>query len=35
MKKQAIQINNWAKNVYLKVPVTNLKGIFMGKLLKN
>ena len=35
MKNQAIQINTWGKNVYLKVPVTNLKGIFMGKLLKN
>ena len=34
MKKQAIQINKWAKNVYVKVPVTNSKGIFMGKIIK-
>ena len=31
MKKQAIQINTWAKNVYVKVPVANSKGKFMGK----
>jgi transaldolase len=34
MKKQALKINNWGKNVYVKVPVTNSKGIFMGKLIK-
>jgi len=34
MKKQAVQINNWAKNVYVKIPVTNSKGIFMGKIIK-
>ena len=34
MKKQAIQINTWAKNVYVKVPVANSKGIFMGKIIK-
>ena len=34
MKKQAIQINTWAKNVYVKVPVTNSKGNFMGKIIK-
>ena len=31
---QAIKINNWAKNVYVKIPVTNSKGQFMGKLIK-
>ena len=30
MKKQAIKISNWGKNVYVKVPVTNSKGKFMG-----
>src|SRR6056300_44835 len=34
MKKQALQINTWGKNVYVKVPVANSKGIFMGKVLK-
>ena len=34
MKKQALQINTWAKNVYVKVPVTNSKGKFMGKIIK-
>jgi len=34
MKKQAYQINTWKKNVYVKVPVANSKGIFMGKIIK-
>jgi len=34
IKKQAIQINTWAKNVYVKVPVINSKGKFMGKIIK-
>ena len=34
MKKQAIQINTWAKNVYVKVPVVNSKGKFMGKIIR-
>jgi transaldolase len=34
MKKQAIQINGWGKNVYVKVPVANSKGKFMGKIIK-
>ena len=34
MKKQALQINTWGKNVYVKVPVMNSKGIFMGKIIK-
>jgi len=34
MKRQAKQINSWAKNVYVKVPVTNSKGKFMGKIIK-
>ena len=34
MKEQAIQINTWAKNVYVKVPVANSKGKFMGKIIK-
>ena len=34
MKKQALQINTWGKNVYVKVPVANSRGIFMGKIIK-
>ena len=34
MKKQAIQISKWAKNVYVKIPIVNSKGRFMGKLIK-
>ena len=34
MKKQAIDINSWGKNVFVKVPVINSKGIFMGKLIR-
>ena len=34
MKKQAIQINRWSKNVYVKVPVANSKGKFMGRVIK-
>ena len=34
MKKQALQINTWGENVYVKVPIANSKGIFMGKIIK-
>jgi len=34
MKKQAMEINTWAKNVYVKVPIANSKGKFMGKIIK-
>jgi len=34
MKKQALQINTWGKNIYVKIPVTNSKGLFMGKIIK-
>ena len=34
MKKQAIKISTWGKNVYVKVPIVNSKGIFMGKIIK-
>ena len=34
MKKQALQINTWGKNVYVKVPVANSKGEFMGRIIK-
>ena len=34
MKSQALIINSWGKNVYVKIPVINSKGIFMGKIIK-
>tara|TARA_A100001015_G_C14966663_1_gene703246 strand:+ start:811 stop:1509 length:699 start_codon:yes stop_codon:yes gene_type:complete len=34
MLKQAYKINSWGKNVYVKIPVVNSKGIFMGSLIK-
>jgi len=30
---QALKIKNWGKQVYVKVPVTNSKGIFLGKVI--
>jgi transaldolase len=33
MKKQALKINTWGKNVYVKIPIVNSKGIFMGKII--
>ena len=35
MKKQAIKINSWGKNVYVKIPVTNSLGKFSGRLIKD
>ncbi len=34
MLKQAYEINSWGKNVYVKIPVVNSKGIFSGKVIK-
>ena len=34
MKRQAIIINSWSKNIYVKIPIINSKGSFMGKLIK-
>jgi transaldolase len=34
MKRQAMKINKWGNNVYVKIPVINSKGIFMGKIIK-
>ena len=33
MKRQAIIINSWSKNIYVKIPIINSKGSFMGKLI--
>ena len=34
MKKQAFEINTWGKNVYVKIPIINSKGVFMEKIIK-
>ena len=34
MKKQALEIASWGKNIYVKIPVVNSKNIFTGKLIK-
>tara|TARA_Y100000022_G_scaffold194364_1_gene198647 strand:- start:367 stop:1065 length:699 start_codon:yes stop_codon:yes gene_type:complete len=34
IKKQALKINKWGKNVFVKIPVINSKGLFMGKIIK-
>ena len=34
MLRQAIIINSWGKNVYVKIPVVNSKGLFSGKVIK-
>ena len=34
MLEQAYKINSWAKNIYVKIPVVNSKGKFMGSVIK-
>ena len=34
MKIQAMKISTWGNNVYVKVPVVNSKGKFMGRIIK-
>ena len=34
IKKQAIKISKWGTNVYVKIPIVNSKGLFMGKIIK-
>ena len=34
MEKQALKINSWGKNIYVKIPVINSKGNFTGQLIK-
>ena len=31
--EQALKIRSWGKNIYVKIPVENSKGIFMGKVI--
>ena len=32
--KQALKIKNWGNQVYVKIPVTNSKGLFLGSVIK-
>jgi transaldolase len=34
IEKQAYEIKSWGNNVYVKIPVTNSKGNFSGKIIK-
>ena len=34
MLKQAYKINTWGRNVYVKIPVVNSNGLFMGRVIK-
>jgi transaldolase len=34
MLRQAYKINSWGKNVYVKIPVVNSKGVFMGPVIR-
>ena len=32
---QALKIKAWGKQIYVKIPITNSKGIFLGKVIKH
>ena len=34
MLKQAYEINSWGKNIYVKIPVVNSRGVFTGSVIK-
>ncbi|MEC7100176.1 MAG: transaldolase family protein [Pseudomonadota bacterium] len=34
MLKQAYEINSWGRNVYVKIPVVNSRGTFMGSIIE-
>ena len=34
MLDQALKINSWGKNIYVKIPITNSNGIFSGEVIK-
>tara|TARA_Y100000817_G_scaffold310014_1_gene299996 strand:- start:249 stop:950 length:702 start_codon:yes stop_codon:yes gene_type:complete len=34
MERQALKINSWGKNIYVKIPVVNSKGKFTGQLIR-
>ena len=34
MERQAIEISSWGENVYVKIPITNTKGVYTYKLIQ-
>ncbi len=34
IRRQALIIKSWGTNVYVKIPIVNSKGVFMGKIIK-
>ncbi len=34
MEKQAYKINSWGKNIFVKIPIVNSRGMFMGELIR-
>ena len=34
MEQQAYEINSWGKNIYVKIPVVNSRGLFSGKVIR-
>ena len=34
IRRQALIIKSWGTNVYVKIPVVNSKGVFMGRIIK-
>ena len=34
MIKQGLKINSWGKNIFVKIPVINSKGVFTGEVIK-
>ena len=35
IKKQAIEINKWGKNIFVKIPIVNSKGKFLGNVISD
>ena len=35
IKNQAIEINKWGKNIFVKIPIINSKGKFMGNVISD
>ena len=33
IRRQALIISSWGKNVFVKIPITNSRGLFMGKII--
>ena len=33
IRRQALIISSWGKNIFVKIPITNSRGVFMGKII--